>query len=168
MGWHSRVTLTCQKSAIVWDSGPCVAMYAGIRGSCSIWSGKGGVRLHALRPGVGDTRRSRGDTPGVIGGLGRELWVPQPGGKWILTTSEQWGRPIAHSRSPQGCELSPALSQSGSLAWAEHITEQGGRAGAPVITYDRTGIDEVTAGRVALSFQLDPHVVIWGNRGQGM
>lgn len=42
----SWVTLTCQKSAIVWDSGPCVAMYAGIRGSCSIWSGKGGVRLH--------------------------------------------------------------------------------------------------------------------------
>lgn len=60
MGRHSRVTLTCQKSAMVWDSGPCVAMYAGIRGSCSIWSGKGGIRLHALQPGVSDTGRSGG------------------------------------------------------------------------------------------------------------
>lgn len=37
-----------------------------------------------------------------------------------------------------------------------------------MITHDRTGIDEVAAGWVALSFQLDPHVVIWGNGGQGM
>lgn len=34
----------------------------------------------------------------------------------------------------------------------------------PVITHDWTGIDEVTAGWVALSFQLDPHMIIWGNR----
>lgn len=60
MGWHSWVMLTCQKSAIVWDSGPCVAMYAGIRGSCSIWSGKGNVRRHGPWPGVSDTGRSGG------------------------------------------------------------------------------------------------------------
>lgn len=33
-----------------------------------------------------------------------------------------------------------------------------------VITHDWTGIDEVTAGWVALCFQLDPHVIICGNR----
>lgn len=33
-----------------------------------------------------------------------------------------------------------------------------------MITHNWTGIDEVTAGWVALGFQLDPHVIIWGNR----
>lgn len=37
----------------------------------------------------------------------------------------------------------------------------------PRITHDRTGIDEVAAGWIALGFQLDPHMVIWGNGGQG-
>lgn len=63
MGRHSRVMLTCQKSAMVWDSGPCVAMYAGIRGSCSIWS----------RKGVSDYMLfSQGSvTPGGAGGYSR-------------------------------------------------------------------------------------------------
>lgn len=38
----------------------------------------------------------------------------------------------------------------------------------PVITHDWTGIDEVTAGWVALGFQLDPHVIIWGNKPGGL
>lgn len=56
--------------------------------------------------------------------------MPQPKGKCILITYDQSGRHIAHICSPQAWELSPALSQSGSLAWAEHSTERGGRAGA--------------------------------------
>lgn len=70
MCWHSQVMLTCQKSAMVWDSGPCVAIYAGIRGSCSIWSGKGGVTLHGLRPGLSDTGKSRGILQGQWEGWG--------------------------------------------------------------------------------------------------
>lgn len=38
---------------------------------------------------------------------------------------------LCHICNPQRCELSPAPPQGGNLAWAEHIMEWGGRAGAP-------------------------------------
>lgn len=56
-------------------------------------------------------------------------------------------------------KTSPGLGASRSKATGEE---------PPVITHNWTGIDEVTAGWVALGFQLDPHVIIWGNRSGGL